>query len=364
MAGRMTGIARYLLHFLRYGTSAPAGHEYVLFCNQHTEVPLQNARIKKVVINEKFTPLWDQVLLPRSLKEEKADVFLTPYFKAPFFMPCKTVLIINDLIPLFFPEESGPFRKAYFNFWCGRAARRADRIITISEHTKKDVVKCFGIDAEKIRVVYLAAERDPGGTDTVKVRSKYGLPDEFIFYVGNLSPHKNIKSLISAYGLLPQGLRAKYKLVLGTKKGGRYFQVIEKFIKAAGLTEDVVFTGFIKDADLPAVYRASSLFAFPSLYEGFGLPPLEAMAYGVPVVSSDCSSIPEVVRDAGILVNPVRVQEIADAMEKVLCSDNLKKEMIQKGLARASEFSIEKFGSDMLKILEELMPDEKKGSYN
>lgn len=354
-AGRITGISKYLLHFLRYALSSARTHKYVLFCNQETSVPLDSPRLKKVVIPERFTPVWDQILLPFKTAAEKVDVFLTPYFKAPLILPCKMVLIINDLIPLFFPKEHGYARRIYFKSMCTAAARRATRIVTISANSRRDIVKILGVSPDRVIVVYLGVEKGEVVEDLAKkeVRNMYALPKQFIFYVGNLSPHKYLEGLIKSYTTLPQDLKAQYKLVIGASKRDKYFSDLEKVVRNKGLTRDIIFTGFIEDKYLPTIYSMSSLFAFPSLYEGFGLPPLEAMAYGTPVVSSNTSSMPEVLGDAAVLVDPRDTHEFSKAMTRILTDDDLRKLMVIKGLERVKLFTPEKMAQTLLQALEE-----------
>jgi glycosyltransferase involved in cell wall biosynthesis len=354
VSGRITGIGRFLWHFLQHATASKYQHEYVLFCNQKTHIPHDLPRLKKVIITENITQIWDQVLLPLNIAREKIDVFLTPYFKAPVFLPSKMVLIINDLIPLFFPVEHRLLRRSYFRFMSAATARRATRIMTISEHSRGDIVKFLGLPADKIMVIHLGVEEKSISADIreEEIRRKYSLPQKFILYVGNLSPHKNVESLIRSYASLPVGLRENYKLVLAALKSDKYFQYIDKVIREMELTQDVFFTGFIERKDLPSVYSISSLFAFPSLYEGFGLPPLEAMACGCPVVSSNTSSMPEVLGDAALFFNPNHVEEISQAIKHMLEDENLRNKFRQKGLKRAKLFTIEKMTSRMLDVLE------------
>jgi glycosyltransferase involved in cell wall biosynthesis len=352
--GRITGIGRFLWHFLQQATASKYQHEYVLFCNQKTHIPHDLPRLKKVIITENIKQVWDQVLLPLNIAREKIDVFLTPYFKAPLFLPSEMVLIINDLIPLFFPEEHRLLRKLYFRFMIAATARRATRIMTISEHSRSDIVKFLRLPADKIMVIHLGVEERFRSSDIRKeeIRRKYSLPQKFILYVGNLSPHKNVRILIKSYASLPVSLRENYKLVLGALKSDKYFSNVDKVIREKELIQDVLFTGFIEPKDLPSVYNMSSVFAFPSFYEGFGLPPLEAMACGCPVVSSNTSSMPEVLGDAALFFNPYHVEEISQAIRHMLEDENLRNRFRQKGLERAKLFTIEKMTSRMLDVLE------------
>lgn len=354
LSERTTGIGRYLEHFLQCAATSNYPHEYVLFCNQKTRVPLDHPKIKRVIITEIITPLWDQALLPLNIAREKIDVFLTPYFKAPFFLSSSMVLIINDLIPLFFPEEHRLINRLYFRFLCGMAGRRATKIITISANSRDDIVKFLRLPADKIMVAHLGVEERFRSPDirTEEIRRKYILPQKFILYVGNLSPHKNVQGLIESYASLPLNLREEYKLVLGSFRSDKYFSYIEKVIKEMELTKDVLFTGFIEEEDLPSVYHMSSLFAFPSLYEGFGLPPLEAMACGCPVVSSNTSSMPEVLGNAALFFNPYHIEEMSLAIRQMLEDENLRNRFRQRGLERAKLFTFEKMTNNILDVFE------------
>jgi len=355
--GKITGIGRFLWHFLQHATASNYPHEYVLFCNQKTHIPFDLPKLKKVIITEKITPIWDQILLPLNIAREKIDVFFTPYFKAPFFLPSNMVLIINDLIPLFFPEEHRLINRLYFRFMCGMAARRATKIITISANSRDDIIKFFSLPSNKIEVIHLGVEKRFRSPDIriEETRRKYTLPQKFILYVGNLSPHKNVQGLIKSYASLPLNLREEYKLVLSSFSSDKYFAYIEKVIKEMKLTKDVLFTGFIDEKDLPAVYHMSSLFAFPSLYEGFGLPPLEAMACGCPVVSSDTSSMPEVLGDAALFFNPYHIEEMSLAIRQMLEDENLRNRFRQKGLERAKLFTFEEMTNRILDVFESVL---------
>jgi len=351
---RMTGIGRYLRLFLEQAVAGDDGHRYVLFCNQETDIPLDHPRLKKVTAVEKMTWLWDQVQLPLRMKKERIDVFLTPYFKAPLAAPSPVVLIINDLIPLFFPEEHGWLSRTYFRLMSGIATRRADRIVAISMKTKEDLLKFFRLPAPRISVVHLGLEERFRRQESspAEITKKYGLPQQYILYVGNLSPHKNVKGLVQAYSLLPESLRKRHKLVLVSGQADQFRPGIEKKVKKTGMSADVVFAGCLDDKDLPAVYRSAFLFVFPSFYEGFGLPPLEAMACGCPVASSNASSMPEVLGEAALFFDPDDRPGMAGAMRRLAEDENLRTELQRKGRARADVFSARRMYGQFMSILE------------
>jgi glycosyltransferase involved in cell wall biosynthesis len=353
--GKFTGIGRTLRNFLSFAAEQDRENEYVLFGNQKTEyVPAGSNQTLKI-IPERITVLWDQFLLPLAIRRERVDVFLTPYFKAPLWHPSKLVVIINDLIPLMVPvyrsAAYGP-QRAYFKFLTRLALRSADAIVAISDSTKRDICRVFRTPEERIFVIDLAVEpryaaAAKGAHEVVR---KYGVTEKFIFYSGNFKPHKNISALLTAYAQLPEALRREHVLLLGSPKD-EGFRAVYQRVKDLDLQAQVVFLDGIKEYDLPYFYSAASIFVFPSLYEGFGLPVLEAMAAGAPVVTSNMSSLPEVAGDAALLVDPADSSALAAAMKAVLQDSQLRGRLIQKGRERSKDFSVERMGEQLRKVL-------------
>ena len=230
-----------------------------------------------------------------------------------------------------------------------------DKIIAISENTKNDLINLYRIAPERIKVIYVAADEVYRPMEnperTAHIRQKYTLPDRFILFVGVIEPRKNIVRLIKAYNQIKG--KIQQKLIIVGKKGWLYEDVF-KTVDRLSLNQDVNFLGYVPKEDLAFLYTACDLFIYPSLYEGFGLPPLEAMACGAPVISSNTSSLPEVVGDAGILVTPTSTEELSAAMYKVLTDENLRNEMKLKGLERAKLFSWKKTAQETIKIYEEI----------
>jgi glycosyltransferase involved in cell wall biosynthesis len=222
-------------------------------------------------------------------------------------------------------------------------------IISISHHTKYDMLKHFKIPEDKIKVIHLAANEcyKPLKEDEIyKINEKYSLNHPYILYVGGLEPKKNIPTLLKAFYKLKKH-DVNHKLVITGEKRWNYKSIFETIDKL-NLQKEVIFTGYIPDEDLPALYNAADLFVYPSLYEGFGLPPLEAMACGTPVITSNTSSLPEVVGDAGIMVNPYDIDELTNKMYKVLTNEGLTEELSKKGLERAKLFSWKKCAEETL----------------
>lgn len=360
--GKKTGIGRILTGFLDYISLNDTANEYLLFGNQFTEpftphlyisagrVPQKNVKVR--IIRERVTFIWDQIKLPLSLKKAKVQIFFSPYFKAPIFAPCNFVTMIHDLIPL--KSSGNTLAKFYYVIWGRLCAKFATKIITVSLFSKEELLKILHINNRKVNVVYNSIDEIffcPVSREVInKMKKNYGIKNEFILWIGVMKLSKNLPHLIEAYVMLPAEVKDKYNLVIGGKKN-KYFKELEALVKELGLENKVLFPGFIADKDLPALYREASLFVFPSLYEGFGIPPLEAMACGTPVVASNTTSLPEVLGDAAILVNPLDTQKLAQGIANVLTDGNLREKLIQGGIKRSQNFSTERCAKELLKCL-------------
>jgi glycosyltransferase involved in cell wall biosynthesis len=290
-------------------------------------------------------------------KDFKLDIIHSPENAALFIKlrHQKKIITAHDIIPYLFPETFTPITLLRYKLLFSRTLKTADKIIVVSNSTKKDLINYFYIPEEKIKVILLAADEKfkPLNHEEVnEVKQRYNLNFPFILYVGTLDKRKNISTLIKAFHKLKK-YETKQKLVIAGEKGWKYKELFETIDKL-NLQKDVIFTGYVLDEDLPALYNAADLFVYPSLYEGFGLPPLESMACGTPVITSNTSSLPEVVGDAGIMIDPHNVNGLADAMHEVLTNDGLREDMIKKGLERAKMFSWEKCARETLKVYEEV----------
>lgn len=301
---------------------------------------------------------WRQFVLPYKLKNRKADILHSPSFFAPWILPCSSVTTIYDTSYLYYPQGYNPLWLFYFKHSVTLGMKRAKKIIAISKHTKKDILRNFTISPEKIEVIYggVADRFAPIRNNVVKgaFRGKYKLDGEIILSVSELNFRKNIPTLLKAYYLFKtkysEFKTTKYKLVLCGQKGKAFDANILSQIEELNLKNDVIFLGHIPDDDLPLLYNVATLFVFPSLYEGFGLPPLEAMACGCPVIASNTSSLPEVIGEAGILVDPLDADGFANAMKRIISDDSLREELIKKGIERARLFSWEKAAKETLAV--------------
>ncbi len=283
------------------------------------------------------------------------DIYHSTNFVTPPLRKARSIVTIYDLIMLF-PEFHVPL---YPRKELARYIDRADVIIAISENTKRDIISLFGVPEEKVRVILLAAdERFRCMTDNEAIQNvlkRAGIAGEYILYTGPMELRKNVPALVQAFGILKAEKRIPHRLVLAGSKGGGLYAEIMEIIRAHGLEKDVVFTGYVADEDIPCLYNNASVFAFPSLYEGFGLPPLEAMACGCPVVTSNTSSLPEVVGDAGLMVDPECPEELAEAMGRVIEDTGLRSKLRERGLRRAAEFSWKRCATETLAIYRELL---------
>ena len=382
--GKITGIGRYLLNFLKFATATCKEHRFILYGNQFTRLDYQSPNLTLKIIIERATITYDQVLLTVYLKSDKVDIFLSPYIKAPIFSPCPYITTIHDLLFLSTPDYTGWRYKLYnetFKIFGKTVSKKAKAIITDSEYSKKDIIKIFGVAEEKLHVIPLGISkeykpiRDINSIENIK--KTYGIIGRYIFYVGNFKPHKNIKRLIEAFEevIIPpltsplsppleggegevlkggEGGFSDIKLVLGGKRD-KFVPQLEELAESLGVRDKVIFTDFIKDEDLPALYSGAEIFIYPSLYEGFGLPVLEAMACGTPVICSNTSSLPEVVGDSGMLINPEEIKSISSAIITLLKDDKLREDLIKKGLERTKEFTVEKYSSKILSLIETIL---------
>ncbi len=291
-----------------------------------------------------------------ALKRYKYFLFFN-FVSFPLSKKTKGIIVVHDLAFLYFPEYIQAKNLAYLKRFLPKSVKRAAYIITVSENSKKDIIKHYKVPSEKIVVIPNAI--DPGifkpanKTEINHVKEKYRLPKKYIHFHGNIEPRKNIQGLLSAYELLPSKLKTEYSLVLSGGKGWNDDQIHSQIAKLKKTGHEIVLTGYVDNEDgLAAIYSGASLFVYPSFYEGFGIPPLEAMACGIPVITSNASSLPEVVGDAAILVSPQDAPQLSKEIAKVLSNAKLRKNMIDRGLARARMFSWDSSAKKLIELLE------------
>jgi len=281
---------------------------------------------------------WEQLVQPFVLWQEKIDLLHSLAFVTPLLSPCPSVITIYDLSFIIFPQGFKHSKRLYLTLLTPPSARKSRRIITISESTKRDTVRLLGVSSKKVDVVYCGVDKvfhPLPEREVASFRQERGLPERIILFVGTIEPRKNVARLVEAYSRLRD---RQVKLVIGGARGWLYEEIFAR-VEELELTGDVLFPGYIPPEELPLWYNAAELFVYPSLYEGFGLPPLEAMACGTPVITSNVSSLPEVVGEAGLTVDPMDSEGLAEAMNQVLGDGALRQSMREWGLARAGRFS-------------------------
>jgi glycosyltransferase involved in cell wall biosynthesis len=296
--------------------------------------------------------------LSAELRKNPVDV-LHVQFTAPPFCPCPVVVSIHDLSFEHLPETFKRRSRTQLRLTVRRSARRAARIISLSEHARRDIIETYGITAERVSAIPLAAPSNfapvHDNRELQRVRHNYGIDGDYILSVGSIQPRKNLARLVKAYASLRGNKSADKlpKLVLVGKCGWLYDETL-RALDETGVKDSVVLTGYVPQADLPALYSGALCFVYPSYFEGFGLPPLEAMKCGAPVIVGNKTSLPEVVGDAALAVDPFDVEAIASAMKKVIESSALRNELSIKGQARAEAFDWRETARQTLAIYQEV----------
>ena len=283
---------------------------------------------------------WQQLQLPLRAARSGADLLHVTGFDAPFWQPLPTIVTVHDLIGMLFPHNLPSIARFYWSRWLPWSVRCAQHIIADSHCTKSDILRLLRVPASRITVVPLGVEArfSPQPPDRIAaVRRRLSLPARIALYVGTIEPRKGLDTLLSAWVSIAQSLPDVHLAIAG--KPGWYVERLHAQVEELGLAQRVHWTGYVSDADLPALYSAAEVFAFPSRYEGFGLTPLEAMACGAPVVSSNAAALPEVVGQAGLLVPPDDVPALAAMLHLALSQPALQAELRGRGLRRAREFT-------------------------
>jgi len=356
---RGAGINWYIRNLLTYLPGVDRDNRYTAFIGdgRFTGPGLALKLSRLPTSRPSIRIFWEQVVQPFALQKERVDLLHALAFVTPLLSPCPSVVTIHDLSFLLYPEGFKRSKRFYLGLFTRLSARRARRIIAVSKSTKRDVVRLLGVSPGKVEVVYsgiVEAFRPLAEDRVTAFRSKRGLPERFILFVGTIEPRKNVTRLIEAFATLRPCDPAPWKLVIGGAKGWFYEDVFAR-VGQLGLEGQVMFPGYIPVSELPLWYNAAELFVYPSLYEGFGLPLLEAMACGTPVVAANTSSLPEVVGQAGLTVDPLDVEGLAEAMRRALDDEALRQEMRERGLQRARGFSWTKTAQETVQVYRRAM---------
>jgi glycosyltransferase involved in cell wall biosynthesis len=284
------------------------------------------------------------------------DVLFVPAHVLPLHHPAASVTTVHDLGYLHYPEAHRSADRRYLDWSTAWSARQSTAVIADSRATKEDLIRAYGVARDRIHVIYLGARRDlarVGDTSAIAgARARYGVGERYLLYVGTLQPRKNLARVVEAFRrLVAAGRSSGVQLVLAGKKGWLYEDLFA-LVRESGLEDRVLFPGYIEDADLAQLMSGAIAFVFPSLYEGFGMPVLEAQACGAAVMTGKNSSLPEVAGDAALLVDPLDVDAIAEAMQRLVDDEDLRQELVRRGYENVKRFSWEKCARETLAVLE------------
>ncbi len=358
LSGR-TGTETYSLHLIRHLLALAGGHHFRLYLREPPTPGLlaTEGNVEQRVI--RVPRLWTHVGLSWEMVRRPPDVLFVPAHVIPLLHPRRSVVTVHDLGYRLYPQAHRQRDRLYLDISTRWSARVARIVLADSQATANDLHRFYGISAEKVRVIYpgrdesLSPVQDAGVL--AAMRAKYGLGERYILHIGTLQPRKNLIRLVEAFGEVVKRLTkaARVQLVLAGKKGWLYAELFRR-MKDLGLAERVIFPGYVPDADLPALLSGAACFAFPSLYEGFGFPVLEAQACGVPVVCSDASSLPEVAGDGALLISPHDTMAWADALVRVLTDEGLRAQLRLRGFANVTRFSWRACAAEVMRVLEEV----------
>jgi len=359
---RGTGIGTYTHQLINSLNKVDFINEYLLFTaeNYNSQIDFKDNFFLSPIKESNSSNFWDEVNIPNMLNGKDIDIYHVPQngVGLPIEKKCPFIITLHDTIPIHMPETVGDRYLEIFTTKMKSIVDNSDGIITVSEFSKEDISKDFNYPKEKIFVTYLASENiykpiDKSIASSI-LKKQYSLSNNYILYVGGFSPRKNILGLIKAYSKLPKSIRESHNLVIAGNKGKSY-ELYKKCAEEYSVDNYVIFPGFISMEYMPYLYNAASLFVYPSFYEGFGLPPIEAMACGIPVITSNATSIPEIVEDAAVLFNPNDIDELSNKLYEVLMDENIKQELIHKGFIKNNSLSWEKTALDTLKAYKTIL---------
>lgn len=340
-----TGIGRYtenLLYALKDSV-----YEIILFANKKESIKEYLFEVKQIKPVSKNI-LADQIYFSKCINESGLTLFVSPYYKVPLNINCKTIITFHDLMQLHKGFEKSIWERVKFNLIFKLCTKKADAIISVSKSTKEDLKKFFKIPSDKIHVVYNAIGKV---FNNIEKKSEL-IENPYILYVGNLKPHKNVKTLIKAFS--EASSKIPHKLFISAKKEDSYEELL-RLSRDLSISERVHFLGHVDEKNIVSLYKNASLLVQPSFYEGFGFPLIEAMAYEVPVIASNIPSLLEVADEAALFFNPNDHSELYDKIIKLLNNKELQDNLIKKGKERIKYFSIEKFKIEILNVIDKVI---------
>jgi glycosyltransferase involved in cell wall biosynthesis len=338
---RSAGVHQYIYHLLRHLGQADDRLRYTVLLGEGVLPPdsaLTSRQSRWSTSRAAVRVAWEQLVQPWVLRRIGADLVHGPVFVGPLLAPCPVIVTIHDLSFIRCPDLSRPANRLYLTVLTRLSAQRARRLIAVSAHAAAESTRLLGVPRERVDVVYHGVDPvfRPLPADEIAVfRQRRELPERFVLFVGTLEPRKNLVRLVEAFARIRDG---RVRLVLAGGKGWLYDDLFAR-VEALGLDQEVVFPGYVMSDELPLWYNAATVFGYPSVYEGFGLPVLEAQACGTPVLTSNVSSLPEAAGDGALMVDPYDVEELAAGLDRLLTDEPLRHELRERGLAHARQFS-------------------------
>ncbi len=360
------GAGNYTIQLIRAMAELESDLDLVVFAHPHgqalIDIPEHNGFHWSMIPTHSpaLRLLWEQTSFPRLIRQEGIDLLHSLHYTRPLRLPCASVVTFHDMTFFLFPELHTFAKRIFFPAAIRSSARTADAIIAISESTRQDAIRLLDIDPARIHTVLLGVTDEfrpiPASQQLISIREKYRLPEHFILYVGMLEPRKNLPLLLRAYRQVLERGKAPVLVLAGRMGWG--VSLLQQMISDLALTEQVHFTGYIIPEDLPFVYNLADLFVYPSLYEGFGLPPLEALACGTPVITSAVSSIPANMGEAAILVQPDDEAGLSTAIWETINNPELRRELSIKGPLQAAKFTWEATARQTLAIYQQVLQNQ------
>lgn len=363
------GFGRYTEQLIKNLENLDNHNQYFIFLRKERwdDYNPKNPNFKKVLADYKWYGIKEQILLPLKIKKYKIDLMHFTHFNVPIFFRNKFIVTIHDLTLRRFPTHKRsiknliiyPIKNLAYRIIFRHSIKNSEKIIAISDYTKQEIINYYKVNPNKIKVIYEGAPNQNSKSHAYrqagKIQNSKFSKRKYLLYVGNAYPHKNLKRLILAFEKIKKDFSDLYLVLIG---GDDYFyKKLKKFIHNSKfiIRDYVLFPGFIPDKDLNTVYQYATLYVFPSLAEGFGLPSLEAMTRGVPVASSDATCLPEILGDAAIYFNPLSIDDMAKKIKKALINENLRKNLIDKGFKQIKTYSWQNMAKETLKIYKKII---------
>lgn len=352
---KFTGIGTYIQRLTDELFKLDAENEYILFITEpeFSKFTPPNDRVKKVLVTSPHYSYAEQFKLPFEFAKEKFDLIHYPHFNSPILFPKKSICTIHDITPLFFPghKMKSIVRRLAYRLVFKATLAKARKVITISQSTKRDLVKYLRVNPKKIEVIYEGVDETfkpiENSAIITNTKERLNITKPFIFFVGVWRGHKNIEALVRAFNILKEKYKIPHQLVIGGRADLHYTK-IQETIDQSPFQNDIITPGYISDSDLPILYASAEAFVLPSFIEGFGLIAIEAQACGCPVVSTNTTSMPEVLADSAEFFDPNNVEQMAEQIYKVISNADLRKKLIAKGFENVKRFSWKKCAGQTL----------------